>query len=514
MRSPVVRQAVAGLYRWRLFLLGALVGAVLATPLVLAAARWRWPLHALEPSARVAPPPPTDDDLALLDGGGWRDRNDSLVIVQWTKYFGQPSATYRIGDGAPGAVPCAARCLVTGRRSLLPYAKGVLFHARDVDFATLPPRDINGAQPWIFFSQEPPTMDDWPLRTPEYLRLFDYAMTYRRDSDFPVPYVGADLDDVVRHPIRVPLAEKERAAPIAWVQSNCRSFSHREEYMRELMALVPVHSFGRCLRNQPWPRAPTASGGTRPLTNAEVFARYRFAIVAENSACDDYVTEKLLNALDATVVPIVAGPRAQYAAYLPAPDVAIYMDEHSPAELAALVRRLADDDDAYLWMLRYRRGALPTDGPLEPFGAEFNATLAGLRAREGKCEMCKRLHEDWANERAAAALGRGRLAPAAVADGRAYSPIRGHAVLPDRTCIDSYVDPERLRGRIDPPGVLEAAVAFLRDALDTVDPAVKARVLLLVPLLLATVGAIVLAVLLRRRASRVGWRTPPKQPPL
>jgi len=513
MRSPVVRQAVAGLYRWRVFLVGALVGAVLATPLVLTAARWRWPLHALEPNARMPPPLPTADDLALLDGGGWRDRNDSLVVVQWTTYFGEASAVYRIGDGASGAVPCAARCLVTGRRSLLLYAKGVLFHARDVDFADLPPRDVNGAQPWIFFSQEPPTMDDWPLRAPEYLRLFDYSMTYRRDSDFPIPYVAADLGDVVRRPIRVPLAEKERAAPVAWVQSNCRSFSHREEYMRELMGLVPVHSFGRCLRNQPWPRVPTSSGGTRPLTNAEVFARYRFAVVAENSACDDYVTEKLLNALHATVVPIVAGPRAQYAAYLPAPDVAIYMDEHSPAELAALVRRLAEDDDAYLRMLRYRRGALPTDGPLEPFGAEFNATLAGLRARNGKCEMCKRLHEDWANERAAAALGRGRLMPAAVADGHAYSPIRGHAILPDRTCIDSYVDPERLRGRTDPLGMLEAAVAFLRDTLDTVDPEVQDRILLLVPLFLV-VGAIGLAALLRRRAGVFCRRTAPKHPPL
>jgi len=469
----------------RVFLVGLLVGVLLTAPAAVWLARRHWPLWALQDEARVPPPPATAADLAAA--APWLGRNDSLIIVYWTTWFGRPAFETSVGP-SHAQVSCPARCYVTNRRALLPYAKGVVFHMRDLDWTDLPPRDINGVQPWVVHTAEPPTLDRWPLEHPEYLRVFDYSMTYRRDADIPATYMPENLDAIVRRPLQVPLALKETGAAVVWVQSNCGSFSHREKYMKELMALVPVHSYGHCMRTRDtWPtaREVTADGDerVRDLEVSEIFARYRFAVVAENSDCDDYITEKLLNALTAAVVPIVGGPRARYASFLPTPDAALFMDEHTPEELAARIEALAHNDTAYLQLLSYREGTAPDGGTPAPLSAAFNATVYGLRAGTGRCGLCMRLHEDWASEKAHAALERGEAPAAAFGARHAYSPVRGSAVRPDRSCITGALDPDRIRrqrhraapttdlasnaspdeatGRLAGPGLLLAVAATL-----------------------------------------------------
>jgi len=432
---------------WKALGAGVLLGALLAWPLLLVYGRAHWTRTVLLPEARAAVPPPTAEDLAVA--AEWADRNDSLVIVAWTTVFGEPVGEKRVDGGAGKA--CPRRCLITNRRALLPFAKGVMFHARDVKLDDLPERDVNGIQPWVLFTAETPPNDFWPSSAPDQLRLFDYSMTYRVDSDFPQTYLQANLAQVVRQPPAVPLAAKTTVAPIAWVQSNCRTFAAREKYMAELMTHVQVHSYGSCLRNQaPWPtvQVPTKDGDGIPVVRdkkvSEIFAEYRFAVVAENSDCHDYVSEKLWNALEAGVVPIVGGPRAMYASFLPVPDAALFMDEHTPEELAARVRALAKDDAAYLHMLRYREGVLPDGQAPVPFSSQFNATVHRLATSRGaNCQMCMRLHEDWDSEREYLARGRGTVPSEEQA--AAYSPIRGSAVRPDRECVRASLDPDVIR---------------------------------------------------------------------
>ncbi|CAF4646768.1 unnamed protein product, partial [Rotaria magnacalcarata] len=44
----------------------------------------------------------------------------------------------------------------------------------------------------------------------------------------------------------------------------------------------------------------------RAQSNSELYASYKFVISIENSNCEDYVTEKLIDGLSSTAVPIVA----------------------------------------------------------------------------------------------------------------------------------------------------------------------------------------------------------------
>lgn len=102
----------------------------------------------------------------------------------------------------------------------------------------------------------------------------------------------------------------------------------------------------------------------------EFLARYKFVIAFENSACDDYVTEKLWRPLMVGVLPIYFGaPNVkvglitysiksviiivlnllnEFQLWLPHSKSAILVsDFETPAHLAEFIRYLNDDDEAY-----------------------------------------------------------------------------------------------------------------------------------------------------------------------
>ena len=72
----------------------------------------------------------------------------------------------------------------------------ILFHARDINLRDLP-KSRNPRQFYIMFLNESPQMDAFPIleffpfEFPPYKKLkgfFNWTMTYRRDSDFFMPY--------------------------------------------------------------------------------------------------------------------------------------------------------------------------------------------------------------------------------------------------------------------------------------------------------------------------------------
>lgn len=121
----------------------------------------------------------------------------------------------------------------------------------------------------------------------ERMSLFDYTMTYRLDSDFPVPYFrGLDYR---RAP--VPLANKFET-PVGWIAGNCDAHSGRTFYLKELMQYISIDSYGTCLHNREFP-----SPEDRANINS-LISKYKFYIAMENSQCHDYVTEKLARCLE------------------------------------------------------------------------------------------------------------------------------------------------------------------------------------------------------------------------
>jgi hypothetical protein len=476
---------------------GVVVGGGVAAPLGWLAARAAWREAVLLPVARAVVPPLTDDDrtrLATWRRGGPAANTSSplslseaaagpvrppvapappssaggVIVVFWTTWFGAPGLSGQRGpDAADHSAQCPVRCWVDATRGLLPHAHGLLFHARDVRTDDLPPRDAGGwPQPWALLTQETPVNDGWPWQRPELLRLFDYSMTYRRDADFHAGYM-ADLDLVAlaRRPLRTPLAYKDADAPIVWIQSNCDANNHREAYVRALMRHVNVHAYGRCLHNRRWPTepGPPAADGTpttAPVPVLDLLGKYRFALVAENSDCADYWTEKYKNALGATVVPIVNGPRHKYRPLLPVADAALFMDEHTPAQMAALVLTLSRNDTAYLHLVRYRDGVgVEGAGSPVPLADAYLAYANETQhLTDPFCAFCMRLDGESRAARAYAARAADMVPDAYDDDNHgglgahaqpSWSPVRTSAVRADRSCVPGRLAPVPAWGEPD-----------------------------------------------------------------
>ncbi|QQP51756.1 FucTC CG40305PAlike [Caligus rogercresseyi] len=106
---------------------------------------------------------------------------------------------------------------------------------------------------------------------------------------------------------------------------------------------------------------------------------YKFYLSLENSICKDYMTEKLWNALNHSVVPIVLGG-GDYANTLPEGS---YIDASSngPKALAALMKTLDEDESRYAEYFWWK----------ERFSA---SVLSEEEHAERHCALCERLHRD------------------------------------------------------------------------------------------------------------------------
>ena len=213
---------------------------------------------------------------------------------------------------------------------------------------SLPLRRAHGAQVWALWSQES-AVNYRALTDPRLLRQYDLQMTYRLDADITIPYFQLDAFDRLR-PL-VPLAQREPVPMTAWVSAS-RDRCGRHRYLGELMAAMPVDSYGRVHRTC------TLDDDHGTASKLATIARYRFTVAFENSLTDDYVTEKLFQPLVAGSVPVVRGA-PNVAEFAPSPDS--YVDATaftSAEELAQYLRSI--DDAAYAGFHRWR-----VDGSIE-----------------------------------------------------------------------------------------------------------------------------------------------------
>lgn len=118
------------------------------------------------------------------------------------------------------------------------------------------------------------------------------------------------------------------------------------------MSHIRVDSFGACLNN-----AQSAQAQARAQSNSELYASYKFVLAIENSNCEDYVTEKLIDALSSTSVPIVASrdEKPDYRRFAPKHSYINIYDYKSAKELADYLNYLSKNETAYNEYLWYRR---------------------------------------------------------------------------------------------------------------------------------------------------------------
>jgi hypothetical protein len=274
-------------------------------------------------------------------------------------FYGSP-----VGGAEPGAgVALPPDVEITLDRRRLPEADAVVFHV-----PTLPrwrwwqrPRKRRG-QVWVAWSME--SQANYPrLGEPHFLRRFDLTMTYRLDSDVPVPYVDyySSAENFARA-LREPPRPKTEPAPAVSFVSSGIDLSGRRGYLAELARHLPVDSYGAFMRN----RRLEPDGG-RP-TKLGTIARYRFTLAFENSIDRDYVTEKFFDPLVVGSVPVYLGaPNAEDFA----PGDRCFIDVTrfaGPRQLADYLLALHHDPAEYAALLAWKEC---------PFRPTFTHFLAG-----------------------------------------------------------------------------------------------------------------------------------------
>lgn len=256
------------------------------------------------------------------------------------------------------------RCQFTRDKNKLSRASIVALHLYDTNRYELPVHTdlYNHNQSWIFVTGESPVNFYYqnPSFSPrDFDQYFDRSISYKYESPFPVFYPiiksrlssndkqdRADMENE-RQINRKIIGYKKK--PIAWVVSNCRTFSQREKYVKELSKFIQIDIYGQC-------------GIQCPKTNNRKcnmnLTEYYFYLAFENSRCKSYITEKFWNIIaDNThrIVPIVMGADEQdYKRIAPKRSYIHVNDYKTPEQLAKYLNYLINNSEEYLEYLKWR----------------------------------------------------------------------------------------------------------------------------------------------------------------
>ncbi len=253
------------------------------------------------------------------------------IILAWNSFYKSKTFGLRGFGQAPFEKCPVSNCEFTNNKIYFPNASAVVYHSK---YIKATPRRKHPGQLYVFFLRESPRYSH------PRSNQFNLTMTYRRDSDIPVPVseiYRKPIPDATYH-IKHPFANRTRN--VAWVVSHCGTSSKRERYARELKRHIDVDIYGGCGIKGYCPRTDTSC-----LTE-KIPSRYKFYLGFENSLCQDYVTEKLFRPLKTEIVPIVYGG-TNYTRDAPPHSVINVEDYNSPEELARYLRRLASNETEY-----------------------------------------------------------------------------------------------------------------------------------------------------------------------
>ena len=213
---------------------------------------------------------------------------------------------------------------------------------------TVPKRQVWIAETMESAANYPPQAD------PAFMALFDAEVSFRQAADVWASYIPHGL---AAQPIMRP-ARFWRAKCCSFI-SSAFNMSGRQEYVRALMAAMPVHSYGRFERNR---RIWFDRGRESKLARLR---RHDFTLAFENSIETDYVTEKFFDPLLVGSVPVYLGA-PNISEYAPGENCYIDVkDFPDPARLAAFLMT-ADVAAFHAWRQR-------------PLRAQFLAKLAIAR---------------------------------------------------------------------------------------------------------------------------------------
>lgn len=187
-----------------------------------------------------------------------------------------------------------------------------------ITFPRLENRSIR--QMYVFVAME--SAQYFPLCAKPYDGLFNWTWTHRLDSNFPSGYIvvrningdiigpnrnmnwiKTDHMKAIDEAFRKRLQTKSIAA--AWFVSDMTSLSRRENFVMELRAELARYNLQLDIFNKRGDK--TCPRKKMPECLKIIEKDYYFYLALENSFDEDYVTEKLLLALQHNAIPVVYG---------------------------------------------------------------------------------------------------------------------------------------------------------------------------------------------------------------
>ncbi|XP_060806468.1 alpha-(1,3)-fucosyltransferase C [Amyelois transitella] len=281
-------------------------------------------------------------------------------------------------------------CYVTLNRSLFKDIRDfdvIAFNGKDLTEDDLPQKRAK-YQKYIFFNMD--SSANHPVDENIFDGFFNATATYRLDSDIPLPHLlikdteGNEIgpqkemywvpEEEVDHKLVSTsiLKRKDRAAAV--YLSTCRTLSGREQLVANLQKELKL--FGLAV-DVYGPCGPFKCSKNVEKCRQKMTKTYYFYLAFENSLDRDYVTGKLLVALQNYVVPIVFGG-ANYSRFLPPGS---YLDamRHSPANLAKTIEDLLSYPNKYLQYFWWKKFY----------------TYHNPKVRENICNICATMGLRW-----------------------------------------------------------------------------------------------------------------------
>ncbi|CAK1596184.1 unnamed protein product [Parnassius mnemosyne] len=293
------------------------------------------------------------------------NKNRTFVILIW-KYWDwlQNRHLYSFGTTRVDVslVGCSVKnCRFTKNEQDLKIADAVVVHLQHGQFPDS--RKRTSHQKWVFLSDESPrntfSLAKRQPKLQELSQVFNWSMTYRSDSDVPVPYgrtqplpeaLSVELTKKTTIDLIPNWNKKRRDVLAAILISNC-AVSHRMAYIKELRKHLDVDVHGRCSENL----KNSCPGHFR--SDCPIISEYLFYLVLENSMCREYLTEKAFyHAYYKGAIPVIMGPSIEDCEQLLPPNSFLHVDNYAtPRDLAEEITRLSNDIPRLLTFHEWRR---------------------------------------------------------------------------------------------------------------------------------------------------------------
>ncbi|XP_053611651.1 alpha-(1,3)-fucosyltransferase C-like [Plodia interpunctella] len=300
----------------------------------------------------------------------FNDYQKTYYILQWTSNLTPPLRYMGIGSSKFIELNCPYQnCYVTHNKTFLSDTEdfdAIVFNGK-CDLTSKKdylPRKRSLSQKFVFAMTEPVAMFIYCDKILE--NLFDWTWTYKLTSDIRWSYIKIyDLDGYEMGPememvwlenmkpirdkkVKAILDGKSKAA--AWFVSRCGSSGKREKFVDmlkpELTELdLTLDVYGRC-GDLECPKK------NQKACNELVKRDYYFYLSFENSIATDYVTEKLLIALNNYAIPVVYGG-ANYSRFLP-PGSYLNARELGPGQLARTMKDIIGNKTRFHNFFRWR----------------------------------------------------------------------------------------------------------------------------------------------------------------